>query len=77
MADDGIFVARETCTTDIDGEVYTVRRGVTRVRGSHPLVKLNPHLFEPVDAHYDIEQATAAPGEKRGRRRVVIDADAA
>lgn len=69
MADDGIYVARETFTCDIDGEIFTVRRGVTRVRGGHQLVKLNPQFFEPVDAHYDVEQATAAPGEKRGARR--------
>lgn len=34
----------------------------------HPLVKGNPDWFVPVDRGWrpEIEQATAAPGEKRG-----------
>ena len=73
MPEDGIYVATHTFSTDYDGKTEFVHRGVTRVRAGHPLVRLNPQFFAPVDAHYDVEQATAAPGEKRGRRRVVIE----
>jgi len=66
-----ILVAKETFQTTIDGELYTVRKGQTRVRSGHPLVKRNPHYFGPPkrEVDYDIEQATKAPGEKRGSKK--------
>jgi hypothetical protein len=43
------------------------------VRDGHPLLKGRDDLFDPADQlsrfdHVDVEQATAAPGEKRGEK---------
>jgi len=57
------------CTTTFSaqpkGEIWTMVQG-DLVRGNHPAVKLYPEFFELVD-DFDkpVEQATAAPGEKR------------
>lgn len=50
------------------GETYTYHRNITRVRGGHPLLRLNPEAFDELDSkiQYDVEQATRAPSEKRG-----------
>lgn len=48
-------------------EVYTFRRGQTRVRAGHPLLKMVPDYFVPAEqGALEVEQATSAPGEKRG-----------
>lgn len=63
-----IFIARETFTTEINGLPETIIAGKTRVREGHPLLKRNPDYFERLDdstVHFDVEQATKAPGEKR------------
>lgn len=41
-----------------------------RVRAGHSLLREQGSFFEPVDTtvQYDVEQATAAPGERRGER---------
>ena len=66
-----VFVATQSGSAYVEGlgDVPFIR-GVTRVRAGHPLLKGREYLFEPVDltVHYDIEEATAAPGEKRGER---------
>jgi hypothetical protein len=66
-----IFVANMSFATEVDGVPVTVLQGKTRVRAGHELLKANPQYFDPVDqgVHYDVEQTTAAPGEKRGGRR--------
>jgi len=69
-----ILIATQTFSTTIDGEEFTVHAGRTRVRAGHPLIAANPGYFRAIDAHYDIEQATAAPGEKRGRRHRTTEA---
>jgi hypothetical protein len=63
-----VYVARDSGSAEVNGEVLTFTKGVTRVRAGHPLLKGRESLFEPIDetVHYDVEQATAAPGEKRG-----------
>ena len=64
-----VYVAKESFAwSGPDGENYQVHKGRTRVRAGHPLLAANPGYFELADVtvHYDIEQATAAPGEKRG-----------
>ena len=70
MSNDEILVAKDSFAAHVDGETLVVRKGVTRVRKGHPLLKGREELFEPIDrkVDYDVEQATAAPGEKRGRR---------
>jgi hypothetical protein len=61
-----ILVATETFATVVDGVPISVRRGETRVRAGHPLVKGREMWFKVLDVQYDTEQATAAPGEVRG-----------
>jgi len=64
-----IFVATESFACEIDGERYNVNAG-ERVREGHALLKVAPASFERISdqvVHYDVEQASAAPGEKRAR----------
>lgn len=65
---DDVYVATESFNCEIDGVPQAFKRGVTRVRAGHEVLKRNPQYFEPVDnsVHFDVEQMTAAPGEKRG-----------
>jgi hypothetical protein len=42
-----------------------IRAGET-VRAGHELLRSHPEKFEPFTVDHDLEQATAAPGEKRG-----------
>ena len=48
------------------GRKVDVVRG-QRFEENHPVVKKWPEMFGQVELHPIIEQATAAPGEKRGR----------
>jgi hypothetical protein len=64
-----VYVATETGSVDIKGQNYVFYRDVTRVAADHPLIKACPDFFAPAEdrLHYGgVEQATAAPGEKRG-----------
>lgn len=61
-----IFVARSSGVVKIDGIVHRYVQGQTRVRAGHPLLKARPDKFVPLRLDYDAEQATSAPGEKRG-----------
>lgn len=61
-----IFVATESFATVIDGEPINVQKGITRVREGHPLMAGREGFFKELDVQYDVEQATAAPGELRG-----------
>lgn len=68
-----IYVAREAFVCTIDGETFHVNAG-ERVRAGHPLLDKQPGYFEPAEMRvtFDVpavEQATAAPGERRGLRR--------
>ena len=66
---DHVYIATESGSAEVDGETYIFTRGQTRVREGHPLLDAVRDYFEPVGdhIHYDVEQATAAPGEKRKR----------
>jgi len=65
---DTIYVAKESFVTVLrDGEEVVVTAGVTRVREGHELLAGREHLFEELTIQYDVEQATAAPGERRGK----------
>lgn len=64
-----IYVAKQTFTTEVDGTPVTVHAGITRVREGHALLKGRSELFEPILVQYDVEQATAKPGEKRTRAK--------
>jgi hypothetical protein len=64
---DGVFVATESFSTEIDGESIVVQRDKTRVREGHPILKACPDYFKPLEdgITFEVERATAAPGEKR------------
>ncbi len=66
-----VYIAKESFAAEIDGVPVVVRKGVTRVRAGHPLLAGREQMFEPADAHadFDVEAATAAPGERRARPR--------
>ena len=60
-----VYVAKTSGAIKVKGQLYRFAAGVTRVRVDHPLRKAHPHLFEPMALDLEIEQATAAPGERR------------
>ena len=70
LRDDEVYVARESGASLVGGETHTFTKGVTRVRRGHPLLDAVPDYFEPIDrsVHYDIEDATADPGRRRGEQ---------
>lgn len=65
----GILVPKDTFAVELDGERIVVHKGITRVRAGHPITVGREDLFEPITVHHEVEQATAAPGEKRAVRR--------
>jgi hypothetical protein len=62
-----LFMATESFATTVDGEPTFVRKGEL-AHGDHPILKTHKDLFKPAENYvrFDVEQATAAPGEKRG-----------
>src|SRR5215471_9696566 len=66
----GYYEANQGFATTLDGEQLFVQKGEL-VHKSHPLLKGREDLFDPADriSRLDVEQASAGPGEKRGRRR--------
>lgn len=60
-----ILVATESFARRFEGADHAFHAGVTRVRAGHPILRGIEHLFEPIQAHYEVESATAAPGEAR------------
>jgi hypothetical protein len=70
----GFWKANQGFATDLDGEPLFVQKGEL-VRDGHPLLKGREQLFDPADRlsrfddRPDVEQATKAPGEKRGKPR--------
>jgi hypothetical protein len=62
-----IFVAKDSGVARVNGQDVIFVKGITRVSADSDLYKAHPQLFEPADAHYHIEQATAAPREQRAR----------
>lgn len=61
-----ILVAIESFSKSYAGSDHHFTAGQTRVRSGHPILRGVEHLFKPVEAHYEVEAATAAPGERRG-----------
>ena len=64
-AGDGLFVATDSFTADIDGVPTAVVRGVTRVREGHPLLEGREALFERIEPHFEWP-AGGRSGETRG-----------
>lgn len=61
-----IYVPVDSFIADIEGVECRFKVDYTRVSrewlDEHPKLA---HLFRPVEVHYDVEAATAAPGEVR------------
>ena len=69
-----VMVATETFAyADPDGDTDGFVHAGQRFASTHEAVKRYPHAFEPEGS--DVEQATAAPGEKRTRRRTSTPKD--
>ena len=63
---ESILVVRHSFVGRLDADTEFIGlEGRTKVRSDHPAVKKWPEFFEPLKIDV-IEQATAAPGEKRG-----------
>lgn len=64
---DKVYEAVETFVSDTDEGPLVVSKG-DKVRGGHPLLKGRKDLFKESQdtVKFDVEQTTAAPGEKRG-----------
>jgi hypothetical protein len=64
------YRAKASFVTQYEGESVNVPAGEI-VRAGHPILKRREDLFEPVESfgRFDVEQATAAPGEKRGEKK--------
>ena len=65
-----VYVANETIHVQTKTGVVTIYKG-QRVREGHEYLKGREQFFSSPDADvmYDVEAATAAPGEKRGAKR--------
>jgi hypothetical protein len=63
-----LYKANQSAATMFDGENVFIHEG-DLVRAGHPILKGREWLFEPAEDYvrFDVEQASAAPGEKRGR----------
>lgn len=61
-----LWQAKESFVTQQGGDTISVTKG-DLVRAGHPILKGREDLFKPAEGYvrFDIEQATAAPGEKR------------
>lgn len=67
MARADLFQAKSEFAVSLNGVPIVVHKGEL-VRSGHPLLKGRESLFEPYDAkvRFEVEDATAAPGKKRG-----------
>lgn len=61
-----LFMATESFVVTLDRDIVNVKKG-DLVRAGHPLLKGREGLFKPAEGfvRFDIEMATAAPGERR------------
>jgi hypothetical protein len=63
-----VLTALSSFVTEVDGRRLAFSKG-DPIESDHPAVKANPHLFGPLTFRHPVagrvEQATAAPGEKR------------
>lgn len=70
-AADAVLQAKTSFTATVDGARVEVHQG-DLIDADHPAVRKWPDYFGPAFIHHrtsggEVEQATAAPGEKRGR----------
>lgn len=60
-----VFTPKDTFVGSYNGVPTTFMQDRTLVREGHELLGLFPDMFREVRVQYDVEQATAAPGEVR------------
>ena len=60
-----LFTPKESFVANHNGVETTFFRGRTLVREGHEILEKYGEMFEPVRATYEVEQATANPGELR------------
>lgn len=70
-----LYVATDSALVNYEGQRVVIHKDVTRIREGHPILTEHPDLFKPIDAHFDVESVTAAPGETRGGRRSSVKAE--
>lgn len=65
-----VYVARETIHIQTKGGVVTIHKG-ERIREGHPYMRGREGSFDVQtnEVMYEVEQATRAPGEKRGAQQ--------
>jgi hypothetical protein len=65
-----LYRANQSAATVFEGEEVFVKEG-DLVRAGHDILKGREWLFEPAEGYvrFDVEQATAAPGEKRSTKK--------
>lgn len=70
-----IYIANQDFVTTIDGKRRKFTRNQSTVRAGHEILRRVPkRFFRLMEVDHDVEQATAAPGEKRrgpGRPRKI------
>ena len=61
-----LYMANQSFSTMVDGEIIGVDKG-DLVRAGHKILKGRMDFFEPAEGYvkFEVEKATAAPGEKR------------
>ncbi len=63
------YVATQSTIRTVDGVEYNVSANETVVDETHPLYREHPHLFKRAKHQLpEVEQATRAPGERRGEK---------
>jgi len=72
-----LYRAKRSFATVVGEDTVVVTAGEI-LRKGHSLIEGREHLFEPLEGHIrpEIEQATKAPGEKRGGKRTPAKAKA-
>lgn len=68
-SEEDVYVAKDSFITEFNGEVIRIHKGVDRVAAGHPILIGREHLFEKAGLRFGVEQATAAPGERRDAMR--------
>jgi hypothetical protein len=60
-----IYTPKESFVASVDGIDTALVRNRDYVREGHELLRRFPDMFEEMRVTYEVEQATAAPGERR------------
>lgn len=68
IVSDRIFIAVESFSCRHEGADHSFVKDQSRVREGHPVLVGREHLFKVIEPSfgYEVEAASAAPGEKRG-----------